>query len=193
MMRQLLIGLLLLFAAQAATAGTAVVWDDGSLNFTKSAFGTEEDTIIAGVSLTRGDFAGLFNAATEGGFTSFSSPDGTLWAFDDLDGNPTGAAFGAIHHDDLNYDDWQNALGGPTALAGNIVGRAGVLYVPGEDLYIDIMFTSWAQAGVGDVGGAFTYTRATGPTPPPPVPLPAALPLMLAGLAVVGARGRRKG
>ena len=192
MMRQLLIGLLLLFAAQAATAGTAVVWDAGSLNFTKSAFGTQEDMITAGVSLTRGNFAGLFNAATEGGFAPNTSPADTLWAFDDLDGNPTGAAFGASLYDDLNYDDWQNSLGGQFNLLGNIVGRAGVLYVPAADLYIDIMFTSWGQSPAA--GGAFTYTRATGPTPPP-VPLPAALPLMLAGLAVVGARarGRRKG
>jgi hypothetical protein len=105
---------------------------------------TEPDKITSLVWITRGASQGIYNAVTEQGFTHFLSPKDTEWA----DGTTT-------NYSSLSYTDWntwaKNIHGGPP----NTVGINAVVHLKTDDIYIDIMFTSW------ETGGAYSYMRST--------------------------------
>ena len=56
------------------------------------------------------------------------------------------------------------------------VGVPGVLHLISEDIYIDIMVTSW-NSGLVEIGGGFSYVRAQAPIPEPSTGLLLALGL----------------
>ena len=62
-------------------------------------------------------------------------------------------------HGTLNFYNFTAAL--DDWVGDNIVGRPGVLHIIPDDIYIDIIFTSWSG---GATGGGFAYTRKSDPT-----------------------------
>ncbi len=167
--------------AQCAHAQTIWDADDGDTFFFRDSFvdGTDpanQDEITPNVRLARGNTQPLYNAAQEGSW-SFGSPAGTLWAFSDLNGNPSFTyGDGASNFGALNFADFTSAL--QTSIGNLIVGRPGVLYMTAENTYVDIVFRDWRAFG----GGGFSYDRA--------IPAPSGAALLALGL-VANARRRR--
>lgn len=157
-----------------ATWGASVIWDGPTIPFAKpsSADWTQpanQDRITPLVWLTRADTQGLLNIQSEPAYTHNLSPAGTEWAYG------TTASFSS-----LTYKNWE-------AWTGNnppgTVGQNAVVHLIGEDIYIDIKFTSWAGAGAG---GGFSYVRSTAP-----VPEPGSLALLGTGAFLLSSRRRR--
>lgn len=151
----ILMGIVLSGAGTLARAST--IWNGTNINFTHSS-GTGElsDTLTNGVVvITRGDFGGLYNSATEGGANSGSSPSDTEWAIGSL-----------ANYNTLSY-------GACPLEAGNhppgYVGQNFVVHLINEDIYLSLTLTSWGgQGGVGDK--SFSYTRSTPAVVVPPTP-----------------------
>lgn len=130
------------------------IWTGISTNFAMQANAdwtdpTNQDHITADVWLTRGTSRGLFNAASEGGYTMDLSPTNTQWAYGEL-----------TNYASLTYANWENWNGkNPPSM----VGQDAVLHLIPDNIYLSIRFTSW-----GGFGGGFAYTRSTAPPPLPP-------------------------
>src|SRR5579884_3421540 len=78
---------ILLLAAQFITArlDAQAIWRGPSVTFTKTDYAdptqaANQDTIVPGVSITRADTQGLYNAITDGGYNG-SGPSDTEWAY----------------------------------------------------------------------------------------------------------------
>jgi hypothetical protein len=139
------------FAYQRSTPPQPTIWNGPAISVSDAA---QPDKITDNVWLARGSQEGLYNAATETGFTHFLSPADTEWA-DGTTANPNLTS--------LPYTDWntwaKNIHGGPP----NTVGVNAVVHLISDDIYIDIAFTSWST------GGAYSYQRST---PAVVLPLP---------------------
>ena len=120
-----------------------------------------QDRITDSIWITRGTSGGIFNAASETGFTA-SSPADTEWAWE-LAGFNSDLEIAASNHDNLQFNAWRTAHGGPGGGPPSTVGVPGVLHLISEDIYIDIMFTFWGATTAS--GGFFAYTRSTVPEP----------------------------
>ena len=132
--------------------GASTVWTGPPISFSKAAGAdptqaSNQDRLTSKVWITRGSSQGLYNAATETGFTHFLSPSDTEWA------NGTTA-----NYHSLTYTDWNTWAKVSNGSPGSTVGKQAVLHLKSDDIYIDIKFTSWGGAGSG---GAFSYTRST--------------------------------
>jgi hypothetical protein len=146
----LLMSLCLVALSSPMTSPAATIWTGPPMNFVNIA-GTDptqaanEDRLTANVWITRGTSQGLWNAATESGFTHFLSPQGTEWT-DGLLAN----------HASLSYTNWNSWAkfqhGGPPGT----LGVNAVVHLIAEDIYLSVTFTSW---GMGT--GGFTYARST--------------------------------
>ena len=169
---KLFVGSVILLACSAIPVNVLAgqVWDGPVITITKQNFGSTVDSITENVSITRGDGQGLYNPVQEVQFTITSdgngnqissSPLGTLWAFEGLDGNPSGASFSAANYQNLTFNTWVESLGGFTQAGANIVNTPGVLYLTAEDIYIDVLFTSWTERP--ELGGGFSYNRSSAP------------------------------
>jgi len=102
-----------------------------------------QDQITDSVRITRKHNQSIFNIAQEDGYSdSNGSPVGTLWA-----GMPTANASSA------NYTNFVTMHGGSPQL---IIGDTVSLYLPDDDLYFDIIFTSFSGS---NSGGGFSYIR----------------------------------
>lgn len=141
-----------------------------------------QDRITSNVWLTRGHTEGLFNIAVEPHYDRATglSPLDTEWAFAGLNGNPA-VGVEAANHASLTFASWVVSVGG--APPGS-VGRAAVLHLITDDIYINLTFNSWS-VGLAGGGGGFSYTRST-------VPEPAAAGFLLAGLCAVVVAWRRQ-
>ncbi len=142
-------------ALPVATKG-ATVWTGPPTTFTKAAgadptLPANQDRITPNVWITRAGTTGIYNAKSETSFTHGVSPAGTEWA----NGTTTNYA-------SLTYQPWEPWTGGAGGGPPSTVGRAAVLHLISEDIYLDIKFTSWGSGALG--GGAFAYERST-PTP----------------------------
>ena len=106
-----------------------------------------QDRLTADVWITRGGTLGIYNAATETGFTHSSSPQNTEWSDGEL-----------ANYASLTYVDWDTWAklqhNGPP----NTVGVDAVVHLISDDIYLSVTFTSW-----GGSGGGFSYVRSTPP------------------------------
>lgn len=141
-------------------AGASIIWSGSTIHFEKldGADGTlpaNQDQLTANVIFARGSNQGLYNAATESGFTHLSSPADTMWE------NGTTASI-----DPIAFTDWntwfQSVNGGPFG----VIGKAAVVHLVAEDIYLNLTFTSWGAGHFGGAGG-FAYDRST-PAPSGP-------------------------
>jgi autotransporter-associated beta strand protein len=141
-------------------AGASTTWGGPTIHFDKpdGADGTlpaNQDQLTANVIFARGSSQGLYNAAVESGFTHSFSPADTQWE------NGTTATINQSAFTDWNT--WfKNINGGP----GGIIGKAAVVHLVTDDIYLNLTFTSWADGRIGGAGG-FAYNRST-PTPSGP-------------------------
>lgn len=146
----------------------AIIWTGPSISFT-NAPGSDptqpqnQDRLTPGVWLTRGTAQGIYNAASESGFTHFFSPADTQWA------NGTTADYAS-----LSYSDWNTWSKGVNGGPPGTVGVNAVMHLVAEDIYLDVQFTDW-----GGLGGGFSYVRST----PVPSPEPSSCALIGVGLA----------
>src|SRR5438128_1197685 len=138
------IALLLAAGVIAATqAPAATLWNGPTITFTKPNGSdwtqpANQDRMTADVWLTRDAIQGLFNAATESGYTHFYSPENTAWAYGAL-----------ANYASLTYTDWEDWNGHSPP---SIVARDAVLHLVSDDIYLSIKFTSW-----GGSAGGFSY------------------------------------
>lgn len=107
-----------------------------------------QDRITDNVWITRKHNQSLFNISQEEGYSaSNGSPVGTLWA------NSTTA-----QADSTSYTNFVTMHGGsPQAIIGDTVS----LYLPDDNLYFDVVFTSYSG---GNSGGGFSYSRTSANT-----------------------------
>lgn len=157
-----------LFAAPSSPLA-ATVWNGPDISFSRATFAdsaleANQDRITDSIWITRGTTGGgIFNAASETGFTG-TSPADSEWAWE-LAGFNSGLEIAASNHHNLQFNTWRTANGGQGGGPPSTVGVPGVLHLISEDIYIDIMFTAWG-ATPGS-GGFFAYTRSTAPVPEP--------------------------
>jgi hypothetical protein len=140
-------------AALATPAVAAQVWSGRTFAFSKAAnanptLPANQDQISPLVWITRGSTQGVYNVKSESFYSHNVSPAGTEWASGD-----------AVNHASLTFTDWESWAG---AHPPGTVGVNAVVHLIAEDIYVDIVFTSW---GIGP-GGAFSYRRAVHPTSP---------------------------
>jgi hypothetical protein len=150
---------LLLLAITPASAAT--IWDGPLMSFTEppSGIGSDpanQDRMTADVWITRNPTMGLYNAYAELGYTHYSSPAGTEWAYGNLANYAT-----------LTYTNWEGMFGG-TAGGGppSTLNRPTVVHLINSDIYLQLTMMSWGMAGAG----GFSYERTT-PHAVPPIPL----------------------
>ena len=165
-----------LLALAFGSTSVADIWDGPSITFTKDDFAdwtdpANQDFLTPNVIITRADAQGIFNFATEAGYSAFSSPADTEWAFG------TTADIGS-----LTFTDWQTWHG---SFPPGVVGQDAVLHLISDDIYIDIVFTSWTVGGGS--GGGFSYIRSTPGTIPEPA---SALACVLLGGLLMARRSR---
>lgn len=146
----------------------AVVWNGPLLTFSNAPgslwfLTANQDPLTANVALTRDTKRGLFNALSEGGYSSANlSPADTEWAVGSL-----------TNYSSLTYADWTTCYGGAHVLNTFILNNPSVLHLMTDNIYIGIKFTYW-----GGSGGGFAYERTTAAA----VPEPASALLLCAGL-----------
>jgi len=128
-------------------------WTGPTTSFSKSDFADwtlegNQDRITPNVWITRADNQGIFNIAQEASFGTVDpifSPLDTEWALGTIaDGVGT-----------LTYNTWVETV---QSNPPGSVGQNMVLHLITDDIYIDIVFTSWTQGGAG---GGFSYDRST--------------------------------
>lgn len=145
----LLLGLFTFLTLAAPTSNAApTIWNGPTITFTHStATGNLQDQLTSGVSLTRSSGGGgLYNAVTESGAISGTSPKDTAWAIGAL-----------TNYNELTY-------GSCPLEAGNhppgYVNTTFVVHLINEDIYFSLKLTAWGgQGGSGDK--SFTYIRST--------------------------------
>lgn len=173
--------LVLLSLGNNVRAQGTIIWNGPVITFTNLpgsdwTQAANQDHLTANVWLTRKTTKGLFNAASEGGFTHNVSPADTEWAFGLLANYAT-----------LTYANWETTYGGPGALAGNIVGQNAVLHLITDDIYVGLKFTAW-----GGSSGGFTYERTTLAVVPEPRATVLAILGALAWLRIVRQKKLRR-
>jgi len=182
------------FAGFAGPAHATTIWTGPDLDFVKPNFGAQMDTLTSNVRIARAETSGIYNDVTESAYAFGLSPADTEWAWR-LGGKNGGVAdvgMTAANFANLEFSDWRTAHG---ANPLDSLDLPGVLHLISDDVYLDIVFTSWTCAPgprgsdprcAGLAGGGFAYTRST-----PSLPEPAAgalLGLGVAGLLVTRSR-----
>lgn len=146
------------FVAIASLSPAVEVWTGPLTTFTLASgadptLAVNQDRITANIWITRAAYQGIYNAKTETAYTSYSSPADTEWSYGTL-----------TNYASLTYTNWQGWNGkNPT----NSIGRAAVVHLISDNIYLSVEFTSWGSQGAG----GFSYLRSTPAPPAPPPPL----------------------
>jgi hypothetical protein len=117
------------------------------VEFTKSPYAAwtlaaNQDRVSSNVWITRKDNQGIFNIATESGFTGATSPANTLWAYGKSEELEPG-----------DYTNWQTAVDGtPQEMIDQVIS----MHSTADDRYFDFTFHSFSGS---NTGGGFSYTR----------------------------------
>jgi glucose/arabinose dehydrogenase len=136
---------------EPAAMESATIWNGPPVSESDA---SQPDQITPSVWIARGSFNGIYNAATEGGFTHTFSPADTEWA----NGTTADPNLTTLPYTDWNT--WALNNGGPPST----IGVPAVVHLISDDIYIDITFTSWGSHG----SGFYSYNRST----PPAVNMP---------------------
>lgn len=141
--------------ASVSLANAQTIWTGPDVTFEKENFADwtleeNQDRITDNVWITRADRFGIFNIAQEEGYdtTDFFSPIDTEWAFGTTD------ELGA-----LAFQPWDDAVDMPP----QAVGEEMVVHLITDDIYMDIVFTSWSSGNGqgGTTGGGLSYVRSS--------------------------------
>lgn len=129
-------GIICMLSAFNAQVYSQVIWDGPDITFTKDNYANwtlpeNQDRITDDVWITRANTRPIFNAMVD---RIQGSPKGTQWAYGSI----------ADGVENLYFDDWVSCVDGNPP---SMVGEDMVLYLIQEDIYIDIMFSSWTQGG----------------------------------------------
>jgi len=146
-----------LLAGAALSIQAATIWNGPTISFSHTDENGLQDQLTPGVALTRDSSGGgLYNAITETGAVSGTSPADTEWAIGSLN-----------HYDTLTYSPC------PLEAGNHPPGYANppttfVVHLINEDVYLSLTLTGWGgQGGSGDK--TFSYDRST-PALAPPTP-----------------------
>jgi cysteine-rich repeat protein len=102
-----------------------------------------QDCVVPGVCITRGDTRSIFNAASESQYNPGVSPAGTAWAPMSTAEAPAGS-----------YSDFISATGhSPQSMIDEVMS----LHILGTDIYYDVVITAWSGGGPG---GGFAWERS---------------------------------
>jgi hypothetical protein len=150
-------------ATYAQTVWSGLTVDFSKAIFTDPTLPENQDRITDNVWLTRGSNKGIYNIRQESEYdqVDFSSPADTEWA---TGFNNPAEEIAASNWEDLTFEPWIDSYGGPLSqsLPQTIVSTNAVVHLIGDDIYLDLQFTSWSQGA-----GGFSYLRATGTLNPP--------------------------
>jgi hypothetical protein len=125
--------------------GNVTLSERKSITFTHSDWGTEEDCITPSVCLTRSIQWPLYNSVDQTPHWN-SNPSNTEWYV------------GSCQHRFERADDFGPFVGDYGGPLGNMLeGNPYCLHIIAEDLYYDILLTSWTWQAQG---GGFTYIRS---------------------------------
>jgi hypothetical protein len=125
------------------------------------------DTIVPGVTFTRGSSGGYYNNDVETIFDQLLSPLNTEWAFLGLGPNAHNTnfeAFNSSNHKQLNFAPWRIAHGTDAKQAEE---TPCVVWLKNVNIYLDFITTSWGLSGA-----SYAYKRSNSLTmrkPRPPV------------------------
>ena len=190
----------LVLSVPVIAQATPIVWVGGGANdvtFTKAGGADEtdeanQDRITSNVWLTRDFEGGLYNVVTEAGYTKRTdevpspSPEDTEWAFSGFNGNDSFLYVnGASDWSNQTFTDLATSLA--KHIGGNIINVPGILHLITDDIYMDIVITTWTASKTDGqptvTGGGVEYTRA---------PEPASLCLLGLGAIAMLKRRRRR-
>ena len=159
------------------------IWDGSVTTFTEASGAdgsqpADQDRLTPAVWITRNVTQGLFNAATESGYTHFVSPADTAWAYGSLN-----------NYASLTYTSWEGLFGGRSGGGPrSTLGNPAVLHLVSDNIYLSVTFLSWG----GSLGG-FSYERSTPSVPEPSIGTLALSATMAAGIIRHFGRRRRPG
>ena len=139
------LGLMTAFAAFSIQTNAQIIWNTGSVTFTKTMAG-QQDCITPGTCLTRQTvlYNSVLETVTGSQGCGYIGPANTEWAYGNI-----------ANWNTLTYQRLY-AVNGCTP--PSMVGNPLVLHLISENIYLQVTFNSW-QGG----GGGFSYTRTTAP------------------------------
>jgi cysteine-rich repeat protein len=101
-----------------------------------------QDCVVPGVCLTRGNTQSLYNAVSESGYTS-GSPAGTEWA--------------PVATRDATPGVYTSFVAATGSNPQSMIGQVMSLHVVGTNVYYDVVITAWSGGGPG---GGFAWSRS---------------------------------
>lgn len=121
----------------------------GTITFTKTDYGTEQDCVTQNVCLTRGDSHSLYNTLLEqeADSNNGTSPAGVRWAYGTC-ADKEFLTFGLLQG--VNYDYYGSEYKAPAT------NENMCMYLVADKKYYDVIFTDWTS---GQQGGGFSYQR----------------------------------
>ncbi len=111
-------------------------------DFADPADQANQDCVVPGVCLTRGDTKSLYNAALESGYGA-ASPAGTEWA--------------PMATKDASPEDYTSFTTAVNSDPQSMIGQVMSLHVEGTSIYFDLVITEWSGGGPG---GGFAWSRS---------------------------------
>lgn len=128
------------------------IWTGSDLTFTKAdntdhTVESNQDRLTDNVWISRSTDGGpIHNYAPNASGNNNDGPGGTEWALGTTD-----------DISNLTFTPLRDAVGGQRGDFKDIEGQALVLHLIEDDIYLNVMFTSWSESKLG----GFSYTRAT--------------------------------